>query len=67
MKKEIEKQTAMFTRTIDCEVEYWYDDDSDISYGDLAHIQLQLDGGYTEGELVFEGGRGWWKLIDNTY
>jgi len=66
MKEGTEKQTALFTRRVDCVVEYWYDDNSDISYGDLAHIQSKLDEGYVEGELVYEGGRGWWKLTDIT-
>ncbi len=60
---KIEKQTAQFTKQVACEVEYWYDDGSDISYGDLAYIQSQIDEGYIEGELVYENGRGWWKLL----
>ena len=64
----MEKRTATFERKVECEVEYWFDDNSDLSYGDLAEIQSKIDEGYVEGELVFEPRdgeiiRGYWKLV----
>lgn len=51
-----------FYKTVECEVEYWYEDGSDPSYYDIAHIQSQIDEGYIEGELLDGENRGWWKI-----
>ena len=61
---EKQKQVFEFTRPADCQVEFWYSDGGDMSYGDIAHIQDLLDQGYTEGGLVFGDVRGGWKLLD---
>ncbi len=48
--------------TVNIEYEFFFSDFEVIVESDYEHIQTSIRKGYVEGELVHEGGRGYWKI-----
>ena len=43
-------------------IEYWYEDDQEMSEHEQEYVRSSIMKGYIEGELVTNDNTGWWKI-----